>query len=243
MKECIRCDIEHDGSFGSGKYCSRSCANARTHSKETKDKISKTLKGNIPANKGNRNGWVHSECLHCGEDIHHYKSTPKKYHLECSRKVSGGLREGSGRGKSGWYNGIWCDSSYELAWVIYQIEHNLPFERNTQSYSYMWEGEEKKYYPDFIQNNNVIEIKGFVTEQTLAKYKSVDGLIVLYKKDLEQEMNYVVSKYGTDYITLYEGNPHNQRNNKCKVCNEPAKKDYCSRVCSGVGNNRNRKPL
>lgn len=239
MKKCVRCNNEHDGSFGSGKYCNRSCANARTHSKKTKNKISKSLVGTAPPNKGSRTGWITSECLHCGEDINHYKSTPKKYHPDCWRKVAGGLREGSGRGKSGWYKGIWCDSSYELAWVVYQIEHNLPFERNKRSFKYMWKGEEKMYYPDFIQNEKIIEIKGFVTEQTLAKFKAVDGLIVLYKKDLEKEIGYVVSKYGTDYITLYEGNPHNQRKNKCKVCNEPAKKDYCSRSCSGIGNNRN----
>ena len=39
MKKCIKCNNEHDGSFGSGKYCNRSCANSRTHSAETKAKI------------------------------------------------------------------------------------------------------------------------------------------------------------------------------------------------------------
>ena len=40
---CEHCGKEHDGSFGSGRFCSRSCANSRKHSKETKNKISKTL--------------------------------------------------------------------------------------------------------------------------------------------------------------------------------------------------------
>jgi hypothetical protein len=241
MKNCLRCNNKHDGLFGTGKYCNRSCANTRIHSKETKDKIAKALSDVVPSNKGSRDGWVKSKCLHCGEDIKHYKSTPRKYHHNCWRKVSGGLREGSGKGKSGWYKGIWCDSSYELAWVIYQIEHNLPFKRNKRSFTYTWKGKERKYYPDFIQNEKIIEIKGFVNEQTLTKFKAIDGLIVLYKNDLEKEISYVVSKYGTDYITLYDGNPHNKRKNKCKVCNEPAKKDYCTRVCSGIGNNRNSK--
>ena len=41
-----KCKKEHDGSFGSGRFCSRSCANSKNHSKETKAKISKTLGGN-----------------------------------------------------------------------------------------------------------------------------------------------------------------------------------------------------
>lgn len=44
MKICERCGKEHDGSFGTGRFCSRSCANTRVHSKETKEKTSKTLK-------------------------------------------------------------------------------------------------------------------------------------------------------------------------------------------------------
>jgi Zn finger protein HypA/HybF involved in hydrogenase expression len=39
--KCERCNKDHDGSYGSGRFCSSSCARARVHSKETKDKISK----------------------------------------------------------------------------------------------------------------------------------------------------------------------------------------------------------
>lgn len=45
-------------------------------------------------------------------------------------KSMGGYRKGSGVGKSGWYNGIYCDSSWELAYVIYHIDNNLPIIRN-----------------------------------------------------------------------------------------------------------------
>lgn len=40
---CERCGKEHDGSFASGRFCSKSCANKRIHSKETKNRISETL--------------------------------------------------------------------------------------------------------------------------------------------------------------------------------------------------------
>lgn len=40
---CERCGKEHDGTFGSGRFCSRSCANARDRSEETKKKISASV--------------------------------------------------------------------------------------------------------------------------------------------------------------------------------------------------------
>jgi hypothetical protein len=39
--KCKSCGKEHDGSYGSGEYCSSSCARKRIHSKETKEQISK----------------------------------------------------------------------------------------------------------------------------------------------------------------------------------------------------------
>ena len=50
--KCQKCGAEHDGSFGSGKFCSKSCANSRVHSEETKRKVSESLKGNQPWNTG-----------------------------------------------------------------------------------------------------------------------------------------------------------------------------------------------
>ena len=71
-------------------------------------------------------------------------STPEK---EAERKIkisetmkknpnSGGLRKGSGRGKKGYYKGYWCDSSWELAWVIYQLDHNIKIKRNWEKFEY-----------------------------------------------------------------------------------------------------------
>lgn len=36
--KCEKCNAEHDGSFGSGRYCSKKCAMSRTFSEETKQK-------------------------------------------------------------------------------------------------------------------------------------------------------------------------------------------------------------
>jgi hypothetical protein len=206
MGTCNKCDKEHDGTFGSGKYCSVSCANSRTFSEGTKKIKSLSNHGKIPWNKGTKIKWVKSICLGCGNEIDHIKSRPKKYHPECWLKLSGGVRKGAGVGKSGWYKGYWCDSSYELAWVIYQLEHDIPFERNTQKYSYFWNGIEKNYIPDFIQNGKIIEIKGYVNDQIKVKLNIIKDLNILFREDLKKEFEYVESKYGKNFISLYENN-------------------------------------
>jgi hypothetical protein len=44
---CLKCNSEHDGSYGSGKYCCRPCANSRVRSDETKRKIANSVKEGI----------------------------------------------------------------------------------------------------------------------------------------------------------------------------------------------------
>jgi len=127
---------------------------------------------------------------------------------ECKyRKKVGGIRKGAGRGKSGWYKGYWCDSSYELAWVIYNLDHDIPFSRNNEAFNYTFEGKTLSYYPDFIKDNCYIEIKGYMTEQTRAKFRDFPRdkkLKVLFKEDLKSVFDYVITTYGKKYIELYE---------------------------------------
>lgn len=122
-------------------------------------------------------------------------------------KLSGGYREGSGVGKEGWYKGYFCDSSWELAFVIYNLEHNISFERNKRKFSYVYENQNKTYLPDFIIDGKYIEIKGYWSKQWEQKFKQFpkdETLIVLTKKEIQPYLNYVISKYGEDFTKLYE---------------------------------------
>jgi hypothetical protein len=119
-------------------------------------------------------------------------------------KKLGGYRKGSGRGKQGWYKGFWCDSSWELAWVIYNLDHNIIFEKNWEKFEYIFNGKIHNYIPDFKIKDEFIEIKGYMTEQTEEKIKQFSYKIKLIgKKDLEPIIKYVEEKYGKDYIKLY----------------------------------------
>jgi len=118
---------------------------------------------------------------------------------------TGGIRLGGGRGKKGWYKGYWCDSSWELAYVIYNLEHDIKFERNKEGFEYIFEEEIHKYYPDFILEDGLyIEVKGYITKQVEEKIKQFPyELKVLQLKEMKIYLNYTESKYGKDFVKLY----------------------------------------
>jgi hypothetical protein len=137
--------------------------------KETDDRIlatslviSKTLTG--------RPGKVHTD-----------ESKRKISEGSKSRGLSGGYREGSGIGKSGRYNGMWCDSSWELAYIIWCQAQGKSIIRNTERFDYVFEGKAHKYLPDFIVDGQLIEIKGRKVPDavTLAKIASTNGRVKL----------------------------------------------------------------
>lgn len=133
--------------------------------------------------------------------------TKKKISETAKRnKKSGGYRHGSGRGKQGWYHDYWCDSTYELAFVIYCIDHEIKFSRNTTKYPYKKDGETHYYSPDFkMENGDLVEIKGYLTLDTLLKISAVKDrkIKVLFYEDIKYMIDYVSEKYNIHRENLF----------------------------------------
>lgn len=117
---------------------------------------------------------------------------------------AGGCRKGSGVGKSGWYHNIWCDSTWELAFLVYHLDHNLYIQRCKEKRKYIYNGEEHYYTPDFVTQDGIIEIKGYKTDQWLAKEAQNPDIIVLGQKDIQKYLDYMYAKYGKNFVNLYE---------------------------------------
>ncbi|MBQ8218451.1 MAG: hypothetical protein IJZ79_01615 [Bacilli bacterium] len=118
---------------------------------------------------------------------------------------AGGYRPGSGYGKQGWYKGIHCDSTYELVYVIYCLDHNINIKRCKRNYKYDFCGKIHTYYPDFeLEDGTLIEIKGFMREKDYYKIASVNDrkLNVLFYNDLDYMFEYVENTY--KYAVLEE---------------------------------------
>lgn len=201
------------------KCCNQSCGSALGNKKkgkrteETKRKISKTIikqidLGNISLRKPKQHC---TQCKYCGKDIIYIGS--KNYKRYCSNECkkqylsehTGGYRKGSGIGKHGWYKGIYCDSTWELAFLIYHLDHNLFIQRCKEYRKYFFENKEHKYIPDFITDEGIIEIKGYKTKESEAKRLQNPDIKCLYKEDIIKYINYVKGKYKVNNIKdLYE---------------------------------------
>lgn len=216
---CENCGRVIDGSYGSGRFCNRYCATAygNSHraprSKESRQKTSDSIRNSIKFQISVERSLKTYYCKYCNKPFTIYDirdTIGRKYCSKlCRHKYlsehTGGYREGSGRGKQGWYKGIHCDSSWELAFLVYYKDHNLNIARCNEKRSYIWNNEVHSYYPDFITDEGIIEIKGYSTDQWKSKEEQNPDVKVLYKDDIKLYLDYVINTYGTDFIKLYDG--------------------------------------
>lgn len=152
----------------------------------------------------------------------------------------GGYRKGSGRSKSGYYKGIYCGSTYELCWVIYNIDHDIDF----QPFPHPLKNDELTYVPDFLIDDTIYEMKGYHTESVTKKKQLAESfgykVKILYKEDLQYAFDYVKDKYKTkNFQSLFDSYKPSYEY-ECSYCNkkyysERKKKieQYCSQSCSG----------
>lgn len=129
--------------------------------------------------------------------------------MKCCKEygIVGGLREKSGIGKQGWYKNYFCNSSWELAWVIYNLDYGIKFIRNKEGFPYIFNDRQYKFYPDFLltDTNTYVEIKGYKNEKTNAKFECFNQpFYILDKNSIKPYLNYVIEKYGKDFTRLYE---------------------------------------
>ena len=154
--------------------------------------------------------------LHCINNPNRTEdpSAKKGSHIsdETRRKLkenAGGYSKRAGRGKRGYYKGLYCMSTWELAWVVYQIEHGQQVEQCEERFPYIMENVEHYYIPDFKINGVYYEIKNWHRPDTDFKInqfpKDKTLILVEGKKQNQMYLDYVESKYGKNFWeVLYE---------------------------------------
>lgn len=162
-------------------------------------------------------------CKKCGKEFTITEKNKKGYIINksfCSEKCKhdffselakkncfGGYVENSiKKHHKGNYKGIHCDSSWELAYLVYCLEHNIEIERCKEKRTYHINGETKTYIPDFLVNKSkIVEIKGYHNNISKQKQKENPDITLLLKNDLKDILKYVTSKYGNNFWEiLYE---------------------------------------
>lgn len=110
-----------------------------------------------------------------------------------------------------YYDGTNFDSSWELAYYIWLKDHNIQFSfhRSLTYFEYEYACKIHRYYPDFILDDKIVEIKSpyllrlMQTKGTIdeAKYNCMKSHNVVIISDCQKYVNYVENKYGKDFLT------------------------------------------
>lgn len=270
-KNCGKEFTEKYSKTSSGEFCSRTCAakySALIKREETNKKQHDIMFG-IKYVNGERIN-IKEEyyknpkiCPICGNIIPYEKKKFKTCSQECSKKLCsqtlkkkgvysiGGYVPFSCRSHHGYYKGIYCDSTFELAYLIYCLDHNINIKRCEETFEYEYEGKIHTYHPDFIVNNELIEIKNYYRELNDIKLQAVNKSIkILYYDDLCDIFEYVSNTYNKKYNRHYNNFYELYDDYKpkytyiCDTCgkefskNRQVKTDkkFCSRVCCGKYN-------
>ena len=257
MKLCRKCQTLH---FKEGIFCGRKCSNSRTWSDVDKLKKSIAAKNSEKLKIANdkRQITITKVCEVCGTLC---KSNNAKTcsvlcrHIFISKSHKennvGGYREGSGNSKSGYVRGIFCNSTYELVWVIHRLDHGLSVKRFTGSIK----DDESSlvYVPDFIEGNTIYEIKGYHTNsvdtKTKLAMKNGYNVKVLYKTDLTDAFKWCKIHYPHKHLTELYDDHAPKYEYVCNCCHKSfsankqrtTEKVYCSRNCSMKTNHYKRR--
>lgn len=218
---CEKCGIIMTEKFGPGRFCSKKCANSRIFNQEAIEKKSKSATKNslTHQNKLELDYNKHPcRCEICSTPLPYTKRGRKTCSQECMRQVlsnrskanphPGGYREGCGNRKKGRYNGIFCDSSWELAFLIYYLDKGKQVIRKIEPYLYVDTSDVvRRYYPDFIIDDTLYEIKGIMNIDVYRKISAVDNYPVklLTYSDIKPMIEYVQKTYKVkDISELYD---------------------------------------
>ena len=230
--------------WGSGRFCSHSCANSRPKDAAERAKIGKgvaTSEKFIENNSNKHHIYEQqrllrieeynknpSRCVVCGAPLEYDKRDYKTCCEVCKNEVhrqfrnsyiaeNGIVEFNKKRYKYGWYKGYHCDSSWELAFVMYHLDKQIPFERNNKQYfEYTFENSIHRFFPDFIVEDTFIEIKGMESEQCDCKVRDIPEGVkfkILYYNDMKPYLEYAENTYGKEFYNLYDEDKASWMNN------------------------------
>lgn len=101
----------------------------------------------------------------------------------------GGIKPNAGRCKcikhiSPIAGEVYLNGTWEYKYALWLDANNINWKRNTKGFSYVFDGKQKKYYPDFylIDENKYVEVKGYETEKDKEKWSQFPEKLMVLKK-------------------------------------------------------------
>lgn len=93
-----------------------------------------------------------------------------------------------GRAKKELYNEEWMHSSWETIFAKWCDENEIKWTKRVPYFRYVWEGTERKYFPDFYlkELDLYVEVKGYETDRDTVKWSVVNNLIIVKQKEINE---------------------------------------------------------
>lgn len=157
-------------------------------------------------------------CIICGRTFTTTRNKRKTCSQACLHKDrgqrAGKLRRYGNWAHQGMYKGIRCESTYELAFVVWAFDAQLPLIRCKLQIPYLDEDTPRLYFPDFQIGEQIFEIKGYVDNRAIAKLEAAKGLGIniemIDNQGIKKYLHYIKEVYGVDiqkeYKRFYENN-------------------------------------
>lgn len=161
---CEKCGKVMTEYFGSGRFCSRSCANSRQHSEESKNKIKTSVQKHLV----NIGVYVMSSADNVEDETYVLKS--QRYCVKCGEKV--GKNNKSGYCKHCFYTSpAWTEQKKKQSDTM----RNKQYPRwniNRQQKSYA-----EKFFEQVLQNNSIYYVQEYPVLNTISRYYYLDFYI------------------------------------------------------------------
>lgn len=229
---CERCGKVMTVKYGSGRFCSSFCSHSRQLSEEqksiTRDKLLSnknielfTSETSIKFQDKRRETLEKKKeillckyeaspktCEICGKilpyDMRNRKTCSKDCWILLNCEINKNRRYYNS--KRGVFDGVFFDSTYELAFYIYCKYNGINCIKNKEiSFTYFYNGKYHEYFPDFFlpDKDIFVETKGRITELDRVKMEAAlsdnKQIVMLTKEDLTFAFEFVKDKFGLIY--------------------------------------------
>jgi predicted nucleic acid-binding Zn ribbon protein len=216
-KKCLKCNSVIPYEKRINKFCSHSCSastmnkNRTIHYSEDAKRKLKELGAKIPR----KYGWstYEKKCIICNEAffVDWIKKSKKTCSDKCRSKAHAlnNYKKDITFGKWGYYQGIYCASSWELAFLIYNKDLKKDIQRCRLTFDYRMNDEDKTYFPDFLIDAIIYEVKGRELEDVALKTQAVIDagyqIELIRKKEITPIIKFLKEKYKVKDLTeLYD---------------------------------------
>lgn len=216
-RKCIICGKTFEvDNFSKRVTCSSKCSHTRSNSGPCQQFREQCLANRLKKKQEKLLRWKASKpkCKYCGNliDTENKQALKNFCNRVCLAKYSNQFKTEEshikatrkGNAHHGWYKNIPYDSSFELAFIIYNIEC---LDKEVSRYkgwrTYIYNNEKHRYYPDFIINDKVYEVKGQLTDIDKAKLEQNKDIILVSKSFINDCRKYCINKYGKKFWELF----------------------------------------